>query len=404
MRIGIGLNLFQPHTGGVGNYALTLLRHWHEFAPEHPMVLFTFDHNEEMLSLLPPEARRHEYRIQVQEDVVQHLDKIDVYFCPFSSLWPRPLPIPSVVTFHDMQERFYPQFFSANELRERFFHYDWSLRMADAVITVSDFTRQSCIDITGVTGRKIRRVYHAPDELPPPRQPDGWQPTGWEKFIFYPANFWDHKNHRNLLLALRQLRDAGLPVRCAMTGTLLGREAAWDSLVAEAGVSDLVRHLGRRSRAELSWLFRSARALAFPSLFEGFGIPVIEAMQTGCPVTCSGTTGLPEIARDHALFFDPDRPESIAQALRRIWTDDALCADLSRRGREHAREFSPRRLVEGHVEAFKLARRRYHPWKHWYRNRYLRPRSEVLRDALLPREVRAAQRLLQKLKIVTTNP
>jgi glycosyltransferase involved in cell wall biosynthesis len=368
------------------------------------MVLFTFDHNEEMLALLPAEARRHQYRIQVQEDVVQHLDQIDVYFCPFSSLWPRPLPIPSVVTFHDMQERFYPQFFSATELRERFFHYDWSLRMADAVITVSDFTRQSCIDITGITGRKIRRVYHAPDELPPPRQPDGWQSAGWEKFIFYPANFWDHKNHRNLLLALRQLRDGGLTVRCAMTGTLLGREAAWEALVAEAGVSDLIRHLGRRSRAELSWLFHTARALVFPSLFEGFGIPVIEAMQTGCPVVSSGVTGLPEIAREHALFFDPESPDAIARAIRRIWTDDVLCADLSRRGKPHAAEFSARRLVEGHVDAFKLARRRYHPWKHWYRNRYLKPRSAVLRDALLPREVQAAQRLLRKVKVVSTNP
>lgn len=399
MRIGIGLNLFQPHTGGVGNYALTLLRHWPQLAPEHPMVLFTFDHNESMLDLLPPESRRHEYRLRTQEEVSAHLDKIDVYFCPFGSLWPRPLPLPTALTFHDMQERFYPQFFTAAQLEERFFHYDWSLRMADAVIAVSDFTRQSCIDITGISSRKIQRVYHAPDELPPPRIPEGWDSAGWEKFVFYPANFWDHKNHTNLLRALRQLRVAGTPVRCVLTGSLLDRDAEWHARVTEAGVGDLVRHLGRRSRAEVSWLFHHARALVFPSLFEGFGIPVIEAMHAGCPVVCAGATGLPEIAREDALYFNPDDPSDIARAISQVWADDALCERLASRGRKRADDFTVQRLVDGHVDAFKLARRRYHPWRHWYQQRVQKPRSEIPRRALLPREIHAAQRLLRRLRV-----
>lgn len=399
MRIGIGLNLFQPHTGGVGNYALTLLRHWPEFAPQHQLVLFTFDHNEAMLDLLPAECRRREFRLRVQEEVAAHLDKIDVYFCPFGSLWPRPLPLPTALAFHDMQERFFPQYFTAAQLEERFYHYDWSLRMADAVITVSDFTKRSCVNITGISSRKIRRVYHAPDELPRPQMPDGWNPHGWEKFVFYPANFWDHKNHLNLLRALRQLRDGGLVVRCVMTGSLLDRDEPWRAMVEDAGVSDLVRHLGRRSRAELSWLFHHARGLVFPSLFEGFGIPVVEAMHTGCPVACSGVTGLPEIARGDALYFDPDHPLAIARSIARLWNDDALCADLTRRGRVRAAEFTAQRLVDGHVAAFELARRRYHPWKHWYRQRYLKPRSEIPRRTLLPRELRVAQRLLRQSRI-----
>lgn len=399
MRIGIGLNLFQPDSGGVGNYVLTLLRHWPRLAPEHPMVLFTFDHNESMLSLLPPESRRHEYRIQVQEDVSAHLDKIDLYFCPFSSLWPRPLPLPTALTFHDMQERFFPQFFTPAQMEERFFHYDWSLRMADAVIAISDFTRQSCIDVTGISGRKIRRVYHAPDELPSPQVPEGWASAGWEKFLFYPANFWEHKNHGNLLRALHQLRADGLAVRCVATGSLFGREKEWHAEVGAAGVTDLVRHLGRRPRTELSWLFRHARALVFPSLFEGFGIPVIEAMHVGCPVICSGTTGLPEVAQDDALYFDPTDVADIARVIARIWTDDALCIDLGEKGRRRAGQFTPEKLVAGHVAAFDLACRRYHPWKHWYRQRYLQPRSEIPRQALRPQESLAAQRLLRRLKV-----
>ena len=171
MRIGIGLNLLAPDNGGVTNYVLTLLRHWHECAPHHPMVLFSFDHNEPLLSTLPPAARRHEIRLQTQEEALEHFDQIDIYFCPFGTLWPRPVRKPSVLTFHDMQERFYPDFFTAKEHEERFFHYDWSLRMADAVVAISEFTRESAVKIAGASRDKIHVVHHVPDALPDPEKP-----------------------------------------------------------------------------------------------------------------------------------------------------------------------------------------------------------------------------------------
>src|SRR5690606_33668452 len=99
----------------------------------------------------------------------------------------------------------------------------------------------------------------------------------------------------------------------------------------------------------------------------GFGIPIVEAMHAGCPIACSGVTGLPEIARDDALFFDPSDPGNVAAAIARIWHDDQLCRQLAERGRRRAGEFTAQRLVAQHLDAFKLARRRYHPLKHWYR-------------------------------------
>lgn len=397
MRIGVGLNLFTSDAGGVANYVLTLLRHWPEFAPAHELVLFTFDHNEPILPQLPAESRRHELRLRTQEDMLQHLDKIDVYFCPFNTLWPRPVPLPSVVTFTDMQERFYPEFFSPKQLEERFHHYDWSLRMADVVIAISDFTKQSCIDIVGISPRKIRTIHLSPDHLPEPTQPAGWDVAGWEKFIYYPANFWEHKNHRALLQALQQLRSHRLNVRCVFTGSLFGRESEWNALVAETGTGESVRHLGRRSRDEISWLFRHARGVMIPSRFEGFGIPVVEAMHCGCPVACSGGTSLPEVAGNAALYFDPRDVQDIADAVARIWTDDRLCAQLIERGQQRSTAFNARKLVTAHVEAFALARRRFHRWKHWYRRKFLVPASSTPRTALLPREISAARRLLLKL-------
>jgi glycosyltransferase involved in cell wall biosynthesis len=397
MRIGIGLNLLAPDNGGVTNYVLTLLRHWPDFAPEHPMTLFSFAHNEPLLATLPAASRRHEIRLQTQEEALEHFDKIDVYFCPFGTLWPRPVRKPSVLTFHDMQERFYPEFFTAKEHAERFFHYDWSLRMADAVIAISEFTREMAVKIAGASRRKIRVVHHVPDALPPPQPPAGWPPGGNDApFVFYPANFWKHKNHARLIAAMARAKDAGVNFRLVCTGSLLGRAAEWHEAVRAAAVGDRVTHLGQVSRAEISWLYRHARALVFPSLFEGFGIPLLEAMQSGCPIACGNNTSQPDVARDAALYFDAARLESIAAAIARVAGDDALRTRLIAAGGERLQAFTVRQQIDGHLAAFATACRRHTALRAWYNERVRLPRSLRMRTQLTARESRLAAALLQR--------
>ncbi|MEY4938646.1 MAG: hypothetical protein RIQ93_381 [Verrucomicrobiota bacterium] len=395
MRIGIALNLLAPDNGGVTNYVLTLLRHWPEYAPQHRMVLFSFAHNEPLLATLPPECRRDEIRLQTQEEALAHFDKIDVYFCPFGTLWPRPLRKPSVLTFHDMQERFYPEFFTPKEMEERFFHYDWSLRMADAVVAISAFTRDMAVQLAGASRRKFHIVHHVPDILPPPLKPAGWT-TAMENrpFVFYPANFWRHKNHLRLLAAMTQVAGRNPAIALVCTGSLLGREAEWHEAVRAADVSDRVLHLGKVPRAEISWLYQHARALVFPSLFEGFGIPLIEAMQAGCPIACGQNTSQPDVARESALYFDAENPASIAAAMVRIVEDTPLRNRLVEAGRARLQAFSVRNLIEGHLAAFATARRRYNPLRAWYNERVRLPRSLQPRTKLTPREIRVAARLL----------
>lgn len=396
MRIGIGLNLLAPDNGGVTNYALTLLRHWPEFAPGHPMVLFSFAHNESLLSTLPPAARQHEIRLQTQEEALEHFDKVDVYFCPFGTLWPRPVRKPSVLTFHDMQERFYPEFFTPKEHEERFFHYDWSLRMADAVIAISEFTRDMAVKISGASAGKIHVVHHVPDDLPAPQPPAGWTAADDARaFVFYPANFWKHKNHLRLIAAMAQVKAAGGNLALVCTGSRLGREAEWDEAVRAAGVADCVKHLGKISRAEISWLYRHARALVFPSLFEGFGIPLLEAMQTGCPIACGHNTSQPDVARAAALYFDAANPDSIATAIRRMAGDEPLRARLIAAGRDRLQAFTVRRQIDGHLAAFATACRRHTPLRAWFNERIRLPRSARPRTALTAREIRIAARLLR---------
>jgi glycosyltransferase involved in cell wall biosynthesis len=396
MRIGIGLNLLAPDNGGVTNYTLTLLRNWATYAPGHPMVLFSFAHNEPLLATLPPEARQHEIRLQTQEEALDHFDKIDVYFCPFGTLWPRPVRKPAVLTFHDMQERFYPEFFTEKEMHERFFHYDWSLRMADAVVTISDFTRDMATELVGLPRSSCTVVHHIPDELPPPECPPGWSATPRPRpFVFFPANLWRHKNHARLLRAMAAACAQGLEVDLVCTGSLLGRDSEWRQSVAALGLEDRVVHLGKVKRSEISWLYQNARALFFPSLFEGFGIPLLEAMQSGCAIACGRNTSQPEVAHVAALYFDAENVESIAAALRRISTDAPLRARLKDAGAERIKAFSVEAQVRGHLAAFAGACRRHTRWSRWLNERWRLPESHRMRQHLTDRERQVATSLLR---------
>jgi glycosyltransferase involved in cell wall biosynthesis len=397
MKIGVALNWVAPENGGVTNYALSLLRHWPEFAPDHPIVLFSFGYNEPLLETLPPETRGHEIRLQTPEGAMDHLDKIDVYFSPIGRLWPRPVRKPSVVTFHDMQERFFPQFFTPEQCEERFFHYDWSLRMADAVIAISEFTRDTMIKIVDLSPAKIHVVPHVPDALPQAHKPAGMDKlAAGRPFMFYPANFWEHKNHLRLLAAMGKVETQVGELALVCTGSLLGREADWERAVRAAGVKGSVIHLGQVTRAEISWLYRHCRGLIFPSLFEGFGIPLLEAMQTERPIACGCNTSQPEVARSAALYFDAERPESIASAIVRLHRDSALRERLVEAGRERVRAFTAKRQIEGHLAAFAAAQRNYTAFRAWVNERVRLPRSMCMRSKLTEREARMAARLLRE--------
>lgn len=397
MRIGVGLHLLAPDNGGVTNYTLTLLRLWPEYVPEHPLILFSFPHNDPLLATLPPAARRHEFRLRTQEDALRQLDHIDVYFCPFGTLWPRPFPKPTVLTFHDMQERFFPDYFTDAELAERFFHYDASLRMADAVITISRFTQDMATELTGIPRAKTRVVHHVPDELPAPDQPLRLpKEFSSGRFFFYPANLWRHKNHRTLLqgFAAALPQNPGLKLVC--TGSLLGRDRDWAQWVEELGLSGHVIHLGKVSRQEISWLFQHALSLIFPSLFEGFGIPLIEAMQSRCPIACGSNTSQAEVAGNAALYFQAEHPASIAKAITRLAQDVSLRERLIQAGSERLKAFTRERFLQGHLDAFRLAQRRHSPTRRWINENIHDPISQQPRHALTEKEKRVAASLLRE--------
>ena len=156
-----------------------------------------------------------------QSEILRHALKIDLLFCPFSALWPRPVCVPSVVTMADIQEVFYPQFFSEVTLQHRRAHYPGSTRAADSVIAVSEYTKRTIVEHHGIGPDKVFVAYHTTDEafFEPIDETVVAHLALPERFVFYPANHWLHKNHDGLLKALHYLKhERQTAIPCVLTG------------------------------------------------------------------------------------------------------------------------------------------------------------------------------------------
>lgn len=271
----------------------------------------------------------------------------DLLFCPFTApIYAEP-GIPLVSTIHDLQYKTYPQFFSGDDVAHRHATFVDACRQATRLVAVSDYTRKSAIQHGDLDPQRISTIHHRlggrlvapPDTDASALDAHGLSPG---RYLVYPANFWRHKNHEMLLTALGMAPAYGLPgdIRLVCTGATGPRR---DYLMAASnalGLEERVCFRGFVTNAELAVLLANSAGMVFPSLYEGFGLPVLEAMQAGVPVACSDTTSLPELASGAALLFDPRVPADIARAMVELCTDVDCRTRLISRGRERAREFT----------------------------------------------------------------
>jgi hypothetical protein len=178
--------------------------------------------------------------------------------------------------------------------------------------------------------------------------------------MLYPANFWRHKNHEMLLAAfgMHRARHPESAMKLVLTGAPSARRDDLMDAARRMGLADWVSFPGHLPEAEFAGLLAGATAMIFPSLYEGFGMPVLEAMAAGVPVLASNLTSVPEIAGGAALLFDPRRPSEIADAIARIEGEPALRAELIAKGRERVRNFpGPGRMSAGYLAVFEEALR-----------------------------------------------
>jgi glycosyltransferase involved in cell wall biosynthesis len=380
MKIGINAVGLNPgKTGGSETYFRSLLHYLQKVdrdnsysvlcAPRHvgEIALFNPSFRERTVPVHPGSAPgwllrgalRRATGIDLLGAYVNRLD-LDLIHHPFPFLNPRGLKVPAVLTFYDLQHEYLPEFFTEKQITSRRQDYLPSAREATRIIAISEHTK-SClvekyeidpgkIDVIHIGFGKEYGLIEDSARLENVRGRYGLN----RPFMYYPAATWPHKNHGTLLRALRLLVDRhGFDGELVLTGAAFQAQDEIMEEIGRLGLKNAVRPLGYLPYEDLPCLFNLARVMVFPSLFEGFGIPVVEAMACGCPVACSGTTSLPEVVGDAAVMFEPLSAEDMAEKLWAIWNDGETLGRLRELGLQRAEFFSWEEMARKTIDVYR---------------------------------------------------
>ncbi|MCL7454180.1 MAG: glycosyltransferase family 4 protein [Anaerolineae bacterium] len=357
---------------GTENYSLYLIRNLLALGGEHRFRLYFREAPEP--SLLPGAAEERVIpfprlwtHVALSWEMFRHPP--DLLFVP-SHVLPLVQPPCSVATVHDLGYHYFPQ---AHTLSQNLY-LRWSTRhnarSATRVLADSEATRRDLIRLYGIPEARIAVVYPGRDEsLVPVHDPlllDAVQARYGLRapYILYLGTLHPRKNLVRLVQAFAHLqsRASETAYPLARLQLVLAGQKGWlyEEVFAEVkrlGLEGRVVLTGYVAGEDLPALLSGAEAFAFPSLYEGFGFPVLEAMACGVPVVCSGTSSLPEVAGDAALLVDPLDVEAIGSALFRLLTDDKLSRELVARGLEQVQRFSWRRCAQQTLANFEQAAR-----------------------------------------------
>jgi glycosyltransferase involved in cell wall biosynthesis len=278
---------------------------------------------------------------------------------------------PYVVTVHDLADLFFGrQDYSKLRIQLRRFRLIRGLERASCVIAVSEATRRDVAQLAGVPPQRLRLVYNAPDPgfFEPDRAgADEARSRIIERyqiqspFLLYAGNIRRHKNIPRLVEAFAVVREelASHPVyrdlRLVIIGDNISQFPAVRQAVIRTRAEHVVRFLGFVPFETLRYFYQSAAAFVFPSRYEGFGLPPLEAMACGAPVVTSNVSSLPEVVGDAAILVNPENVFDIVRGIREVLLDDELRATLIRKGREQAARFSWSRTARQVLEIYEEA-------------------------------------------------
>jgi glycosyltransferase involved in cell wall biosynthesis len=372
MRVGLNLVYLVERAAGAGRYAYELLPALLETEPGiHVSAFVSRD--------APPDLRRQSWAEEVDWvelpvrfsnrthllgqvaalPVIAARRRLDVVHSLANGGPPLTFRAAKVVTLLDLIWLHQGEAWdSARAVRSMALFVRLSARAADRLITISEAARD---DLVTTLGLKADKIDVAPLGV---RPPDGASAVNTRELrrkleldeapvVLCVAQKRPYKNLAALIRALPGLEDERAVL--ILPGSPTEHESELRGLALELGVSHRVRFLDWVSEDELEGLYRIAACVALPSLVEGFGLPVLEAMARGVPVACSNRPSLPEVAGDAALLFDPLDQQGVTEAIRRLLRDDTLRAEMADRGRERARLFSWRKTAEKTLATYRRA-------------------------------------------------
>jgi glycosyltransferase involved in cell wall biosynthesis len=266
----------------------------------------------------------------------------DLWIFPAQDIVTYQAPVAALGTIHDLMHRYEARFPEVSDhgrfhARERRFRN--ICRWAAGILVDSETGRQQVHESYAAPLHTIFALpYVAPrcslESRPSPGFDERYRLP--QKFLFYPAQFWGHKNHEGLLRALAVVKKEHADLALVLVGSRNHEYRAVADLVKALQLEGNVRFCGYVPDADIPEFYRRARALIMPTFFGPTNIPPLEAFVLGCPVAISRIYGIPDQVGDAALLFDPHRVDEIADSIRRLWCDDTLCRELGDRGKGRA--------------------------------------------------------------------
>lgn len=351
MRIGFFPMMVGRRSGGPETYELNLSRALVDAAPQHEFHFYCTDEGAiQRLAMDRPNVHYQLLRprvrwISVPLALPVHLrrDRVDLLHATFVP--PPHAGVPYVFTMHDVSMFVHPEFYPASVRFRLVRGIERGLRKAAVVLCISEHCRESVLERFDLDPQRVRVAYHGvgPEYAPPATEAEGAavreRLAVRDGYFFYVGKYEKRKNLVQLVRAFHAHRQNGGRESLILAGNKVWKDHSVPEEIARLGLQDAVRELGYVADEDLPALYAGAEAFVFPTLWEGFGLPVLEAMACGAPVICSDRTCLPEIAGGAALLVDPESTDDLAAAMAKVTTSD-VGKTLRLKGRKRASEFT----------------------------------------------------------------
>ena len=348
----IAFDLRRIKNPGIGRYMKCLVEAAVAQSPDHEYLLILPPHGEDLVTVpvasaqkVSPALKYYSVREQIELPRILRRHKVDVLHSPHFLL-PLVRPCATVVTIHDVIYLACKQ--DMPSLAGRLYYRGMmkaSARLAERIITDSEFSKADIVRYLNADPAKIDVIYPGVDpKFMPVTDPAQLQSVRKKfridgDYIFYAGIYKLRKNHAGLLRAFRHFRTIGGRAKLVIAGPLGEGELVLRRLAAELGIRENVIFTGFVDDSDLPALYSGAKVYACPSLYEGFGFTVLEAMACGTPVVSSSAASLPEVAGDAALYLDPNNPEEFAGGMHRVFADAVLRSTLVENGRKNVQRF-----------------------------------------------------------------
>lgn len=357
MRVGINALFLGREGTGSGQYTAELLRALRQIAPEHEYLCLSPSAkcSTHLVSLPSSHLGSNLAKLWFEQVLYPRECRrlaVDVAHTPYFAPPLRPT-VPTVVTIHDVIPLILPQYRGSPLVRMYMRLVSAAAHRAQIVLTDSEASKRDIVRVLGIDPERVRVVYLAASERYRPVQDKGALDDTRARYslpdayILYLGGFDPRKNVDTLLRAYSQLTDAP-PLVVAGRLPEQGSALAFDPrpLVEALEIEERVRFIGWVSEEDKPALYTAAWCLVFPSLYEGFGLPPLEAMACGTPVVASDTSSLPEVVGDGGLLVNPTSATQIAEALGALWANPGLRAELAARALVQATRFTWERTAK----------------------------------------------------------